>query len=799
MRPLATVPRRQGAAVHRSVGATLEQTPRLIRSGGWRSLAVLAATCVITMASSAADGAKPTHLAPQEQTSIGPDQGPRVMALAAPWIDETAISPGFRFAGATIERAVACYLIDGPRRIKACLRPPTDAPPSSGVIRRALPGGVSLVLVEPLPPTADERALFEVLGGNLAQNAASAGLAQLWRQPEAAADPMPASTTIGMRLLDPLPWLALLLLWLLWASRKALDDLHGRGWPFWLALLGISAWTRLSLSVRAPMTAWSWTRISTIGEQLWSSPTVQALLQQQNDRHTTLDDLQSMSAVTLSIVTPLALLGHARKLFGDAHSAYAAAMLLAVSPHAIRFASADTQFNVSMFWSSVAFFWLYAALDAHGRRARLVYAIGLLPLLALAMTARPLNVMVGPLIISALWIATTREHARWRAALALEAGLISLWAFWHFVSLNGDSLNSLTHETTVFAVLSTFFSFDYNPLTFWRLTPPAWLLLIGLGAVSLIRAPWPSLAPTIARRRGIWLLCWMLGYILLHGVIRPEEPLNHARYQLHSLPAMALLAGAGLAAWWRTWRSGERWRLVVVASVAALCLASPWIHAPAIGDVAFVTMQEHAFLERMRDPTDPSGGIAADCTVLEVMRPSNQQVISKIERVGRLARREGGIAHLWATANVQSWPDGELTNGAGDQASTADMPTNDDGSLPAGTQAALANIAASVAASKHRSDEPRPALALISQRGREFLANPPACLYFYEGPECAGGPHATWRHPACREILASGSWQLVAEDHQITRIYDEPLVTHLRANGDPLELRMWRRVGAARN
>lgn len=740
-----------------------------------------------------------------DRPSIRPDQGPRVMALAAPWIDESEIQPGVRFAGARIEREVACYLVDGLRRLEACLVPPS-APATRPVYAVvALTDGVSLQLVAPPDPTESERALFAKLGDNIARNAAAdaaahddeggpTGLASLWRALPPTEPPVSLARPFAARAADPALWLLVVLCWLLWASRSAIAELPGRGWPWWALVLGLSAWTRLTLPVQAPMTAWSWKRITTIGEQLWLSPSVQDLLRLSAIEHLPFDDLQAIGARTLSIATPLALMGHARKLLGDARAAVAAGLLLAASPHAIRFAAADTQFNVSMFWSSLAFFWLYAALDARHLGRRLVYALGLVPLLVMALTARPLNVVVGPLMLTALWIAADREQLRWRVCLAAEVAAATVWAFWQFVDANASSLHELQHETSVAAVLGVFFSLDYNPLTFWRLTPPAWLLLIGLGAGALLRGSWPALARSVGQLRGAWLLAWALGYILLHGVIRPEEPLNHARYQLHSLPAMALLAAAGLLAWWRAWQDGSRWQRLSVMAAAALCLLAPWLHAPAIADVAFVTMQERAFLERLRPPEAANGGIPAGCTVLEVLRPSNLQRTSKIERVGRLALLQGGTAHLWTTANIQAWPDeGVEPSGLGAAAAGAAPLARPNATQDAG--AVLANVGASVTAAMQRTREPRPDLAVLSARGRALLARPPACLAFYEGPECALAPGSSARHPACVEVLAAADWRLVAQKRHTTRIYDAPLVEHLRAPGDPLELRMWRRVG----
>ncbi|MCB9738230.1 MAG: hypothetical protein H6747_03110 [Deltaproteobacteria bacterium] len=745
------------------------------RTGRESARQVAAVACwlmlLVPCTATAARGSEPVG-----QPQILPDQESKVMALAAPWTDEAEVLPGVRFSGARIDRAVVCYLVDGKRRLEACMFPPGASDVPDAVARRLLTAGVVLVLATPKRPTDAELALFTQLADNIARNAEAAGLASLWQTaapPEMAA---PAWRRAGNRLADPVPWLLLAIGWLLWASRIAIADLPGRGWPWWALVLGFSAWTRLTLSVQAPMTAWSWHRVTTIGLQLWESPSVQEVLELLDQRLLTYDDLQAIGSRTLSILTPLALMGHARKLFQDSRAAVVAALLLAASPHAIRFSASDTQFNVSMFWSSLTFFWVYAALDARGTIRRAVHALGMLPLLAMALTARPLNIVFGPLMLTALWIATSRDRRRWRLMLAAEVSLATAWAVYAFFAEQSAAIAALGDESGVLSVLRIFFSLAYNPLTFWRLTPPAWLLLIGLGAAALIRGTWPTLPGAISTRRGAWLVAWMLGYILLHGVVCAHEPLNHARYQLHSLPAMALLAGVGLLAWWRAWHEGAGWQRLTVASTTALCLLAPWLHAAAIGDVAFLTMQEHAFLRRLHPGMDANGGVPAGCTVLQVLRPAAGERFSKIERSGRLAMHGATSNHVWETVDVQSWPEQEA----------------------GGKSAVLANIASSLATPSAATMPSNRQFGRLSERGRALLADPPECLAFYEGPECALEPRSAERHPACVEILDSGQWQVVAEERHVTRTYDLAAVAHLRADGDPLELRMWRRVGPPR-
>lgn len=745
----------------------------------------------------------PAIAAEADPSAIAPDQADRVMALVQPWQDGAEIAQGWRFVGATIDREIACYLLEGARTVRACLLPASGARPMASKLRLALPGDVALVLQSPLDPTDAERALVAELASHVRRNASRVGLAELWHRPP----PPKVDTTKQVdleyqleRTLDVLQdkalWLLLLCVWLLWSSRQSVRDLPGRGWPSWLALLAFSAWTRWTLPVQAPMTAWSWERQTDTEILLLTSKVVKLLATHVANGLTTAEDMQSLSARVLSTLTPLALLGHGRHLLGASRPALAAAFLLAASPHALRFAAADTQFNESMFWSCAGFFGLYAALESRQWWLRLAYAAGLVPLLYMAMTVRPLSVVYGPLMLAAIWIASSGTRLRWRLFLAVEVAIVCASALWGLVTANRDSIDSVIGLESIIGALTLLLHPDYNPLLFWRLTPPIWVLLVGLGLSVLVRGQWPSLEPLVARRRGMWLALWLFGFIALHGVVVVDEPMNNARYQLHSLPAMAMVAGAGAWSLWLAWRDVGRLRRALVWGVAVVCLASPWLHARAIQDVGFATMQTRIFLRGLvRGTVAGAGPIPFGCTVIEVMRPQRERPASKIKAVTRTVAGGAG-REIWKSVDVQSWP-AQPDGPRRDAPSPPDRGGPDGAATEDGTTRpkALAGLLASLVGRKNGDVASEPSRSL-SQRGRELLAQPPACLAFFESAECALRPRSQERHPDCREILDSGPWSLVAERRTTTRVYDVPLMQHLRGNGDPLELRMWLRLPA---
>lgn len=701
-----------------------------------------------------------------------------VMALLAPWQLGQSATQGWTLQGAAVEQDRICYEMAAGPRVRVCLlRDERAATLDDGTLQQSLAGGYVLAA----RPTAGQdpavvRTLLAAVSARITENRTQVGLDGLWkvplrvqRRPAAPAQQGLLESEEAQRILDIALWLPLLALWLLVATARAVRDLPGRGWPWVLGLLAFSAWTRATLPVQAPMTAWSWTRMTNVGRAVMDSPLINNWLADHGGVF--VDDAHSLVMRVVSTLTPLALLGHARKLLGDSRAALLAALLLAASPHALRFAAADDQFTPSMLFSCSAFFFLYTALEAEAWWHRALRMVVLLPLLWLALTARPLNLVYVPLMLAALAIAAQGSSRGYRLVLGAEVLAMGSVVLWRLVHDEGGAVSDGLSLRTLQEGWSLFLSSDYNPLLFWRLTPPAWTVLIVLGSATLLGRRWPALQPEIALRRGIWLVAWVVGFIVLHGAVLAPEPMNNARYQLHSLPAMAIAAGAGLWAWWLAWRD-EGKRRWLVAAVLSLCLGAPWLHREAIAETRFDVMQEWLFLRDLRDRGPRDGSLPRGCTVVEILRPRDGHAFSKLQRLGmRMGDRDG--EQLWKTPDIQRFTE-----------ANALMVTS----------TGVARAAQSMQNQTADRVEKHAEWSALSASGRQLLDRPPRCLAFYEGPECATGPGDTQRHPLCRQVLASGNWSLLAQTQVIAPIYDRGLTWHLRDHQDPINLRMWRAV-----
>ncbi|MEY3011347.1 MAG: hypothetical protein RIT45_82 [Pseudomonadota bacterium] len=691
----------------------------------WTAAAVWPGTAL------AIDGKLPTR-----DPIITPGQESALQALVAPWQDGGAAAAGFRWDGVRVDQFRACYLFSRAEVVREfCLVSPSAAakvaPETPG---RPLPSGAALISPKAGALDADATALLDATTERMRANG-EAILPTMWSLVEEVQQAVMAPHLLQ----DPLLWPLALAFWLLLVSARSIRDLPGRGWPWIFGLLAAAAWLRWTISVEAPMTAWSWTRWTRGASTAMNSPILGAVL---DETHWVwADHLQSTVMRTAAVATPLAILGHSRKVFGHSVPALAAAVLLVTSPHHLRFSASDVQFIPSMLWSSCTFLFLYELLELRRWLPRLLGLVGFVPLLVTTLTARPLNLFYAPLLLLALAMAAQHAQPRWRQIIGAVIVAAAGWVTFSLLTRQTEAVHGALQPSVVEGALTLLLRPDYDPLLFFRLTPPVWFPLIVAGAFAMVGLGEGSTEPQIARRRGLWLVGWLLGFIVLHGVVVVEEPLNNARYQLHSLPAMAMLAGVGF---WRLWHRGGRAR-AMAAFCGVLALAAPWMHEAAIRDVDFVTQRERALLTAFRTEVPP------ECTMLEVYtgRPDHEEpgaAEPPPSKVARPALRVRGFR-----TPKPAWQQRTL-----------------DGHRP------------------------------LDDETRALLTKPPRCLLFFESVDCAVGPGQPGVRPTCREVLDAAHWEVLREDAFPARIYDEGLVHHLRAPGDPVRLRILRHSGPRR-
>ncbi len=679
----------------------------------------------------AIDGKLPTR-----DPIIAPGQEAALQALVAPWQDGAAAAAGFRWDGVRVDQFRACYVFSrsSDKRELCLVSQEAAARVAAGTPGRPLPTGAGLISPSAEPLDADATALLDATAARMRANGVAI-LPTLWTRVEVLEAQLPWTTLLT----DPLLWPLLLAIWLLLAAARSIRDLPGRGWPWVFGLLAAAAWLRWSISIEAPMTAWSWTRWTRGASTAMNSPILGAVL---DETHWVwADHLQSTVMRLAAVATPLAILGHSRKVFGHSVPALAAAVLLVTSPHHLRFSASDVQFIPSMLWSSCTFLFLYELLELRRWPARLVGLAAFVPLLATTLTARPLNLFYAPLLLLALAMAAQHAQARWRQIVGAVIVAVAIWDTYGLVTQQTAAVQGAMSFAVVVDAIGLLLRPDYDPLLFFRLTPPVWFPLIVAGALAMVALGQGSTDAKVSRWRGLWLVGWLLGYIALHGVVIVDEPLNNARYQLHSLPAMAMLAGVGF---WLLWQRGGRARWLA-AFCGVLALVAPWMHRDAIRDVDFITQQERAMLTEFREraPTE--------CTMLEVYTGRSEHVMpGEIEhvpsKVARSALRVRGLRTpkpAWVT---------------------------------------------------HTLDGHRP----IDDETRTLLAKPPRCLLFFESVDCAVGPGQPGVRPTCRAVLDAAHWEPLEQRAFPARIYDEGLERHLRAAGDPVRLRILRHSGPRR-
>lgn len=515
-----------------------------------------------------------------------------------------------------------------------------------------------------------------------------------------------------------------------------------------LALVGIVAFgaaVRLGIAIPAPMNAWSYVRTLPLADAIWTGP-VLADLAAVLGLAPHFVDVVSWTNFACSVVTPVAYFAHARYLLRDHRSALLAAALIAILPMHVRFARSDVQFVMSLLGSSLTFVALYAALAEPSRSIRWA-ATALVPIASVATySVRPENLAFYALDLAALalYLRAPVPRARLATVAALLTCAAGYSAVTHLLPLFGSQVRAGLSAQTLLWALRTAIDPVRNTLVNPWMTPPGVVALSALGAVLLVRRG--------ERARVLFLVGWLATFFGIESSVHPSAPAMQARYHLHLVTPVVLLAAA--AGPWLAARS-RRAQLLCYAYLAS----APFVHLGFERDVDYSDMQEWAFLRRALAEV-PRG-----CTVLEPMPAISPAEPSRIS-ASRVAR---------------------LSTVLRDGQSTFDVRAVQLAELPA----------------------PSPDLRQperVTAEAAKLLADPPACLMLYEGLACrTHHPPGTDVAPACEDAKRVAELDLVESATFVAHAYDDPIsgpfligpngetrVTRGVEEGTPVTVALWR-------
>ena len=366
---------------------------------------------------------------------------------------------------------------------------------------------------------------------------------------------------------------------------------------------------------RALLTAWTYTRVVPLAKAIAAGPVLDYLGQKLANGPIYLTDVIFKTNLVLAALTPLPLFLHAKFLLKDTRVALAAAALFAVLPAHITFARSDVYFMQSLFFSSLAFATLYSALSDPSRRWRLFSLVFLGPLLWSVYLVRPLNLLFHPLFIATIFVTVGPDIPIGRRIIA--AVVVTIPAIMDF-ALNlltgyGTQVSEGLGLRTLVQAWSMLFDLQRNTVINPRVTPPVIPVLMAIGVAAL----WRSGKRVIA----LYLLGWFVSFFVTHAYIVPYRTTMMARYHLHLLSPLVLMAAAATPTVMRFAPSAR-------AVLVLLLLASPLLHLSFERDVRFSIQREFEFLTSLRQHI-PEG-----CTVIDYVGPADCARGPRLPRVG---------------------------------------------------------------------------------------------------------------------------------------------------------------------
>lgn len=427
---------------------------------------------------------------------------------------------------------------------------------------------------------------------------------------------------------------------------------------------------------------------------------------------------------------PLVLFGHATYLLRDARAGLLAAAAIALLPQHIRFSHCEDGFVGSLVLTSLAFALIHGWLRDPSRVVRGLCLFALPWVLYPGYLLRPLNILFIVVYLAALAFLHTETAPR---ARRLAGAAIVL----------GVGAVAVSTFLRVHTEASTIATSHVARDAVRMLVSPTLLVIddptrtpVGLIALAVIGG-------VLAWRAGeralvVFLVGWLLLFVGAHAVVVTET--MQPRYMLHLVVPFLLLAATGAVRLASRWRDDRRVRIGLGLAAASVVLG-PLVHAGFITDLGYTEIAEYRFVHAAR------AIVPEHCTILEPTAGSADDPGElRFERIGTIASR-----HFERRFDVI--------------AVAADGATY---------------------ASPGRAE---PVLSLDA-----LLADPPDCLYVYEGLPCATDPEA------CASVMRRLPSEPVSEWTVRVHLYDQSANDPRRVlrDGETLPLRVSRVLTAPR-
>ena len=289
------------------------------------------------------------------------------------------------------------------------------------------------------------------------------------------------------------------------------------------------------------------------------------------------------ATLAYAFLLPPAIFALARILFGDDRPALAAALLVAVNPNHLRFSASEVFFIPSITLAATCMALTAATLLSTSRIRRAVGLILLAYLSSFLVQMRYLDILHALPMAGLFLLPFARNVPHpWKIIVAGVA-LASTLGFgtWYLLNHSLAKIQGSVHSDLFANIFQGWTNLNYNTLLHPRITPPPLLLAAILGGGYLFR-----------NHRMLLLLLagWIALFLSGHSIVLPDRVEMQARYHLHLVLPLCLLAAAAISM--NFWKNK---RVLAVAGLALLASA-PLTHFGYIRDDDFNSIHEYRFL-----------------------------------------------------------------------------------------------------------------------------------------------------------------------------------------------------------